>query len=147
MAKNVKETLKDAIRTIEAKEKRRDALLAELASLERDIAKFYTAVETITGKAAKGRGKATGGKRGGSESGESLLAILSRVVPTDKAIGIGEIATLVEDTGYVSKAAKPKNIVGHMLATNPSLFAKEGRGLYKRIEGGEAKPAKAKKSK
>jgi hypothetical protein len=81
------------------------------------------------------------GRPKGSLSPKSLTAVLLKVAPASGATAVDKDALVkaVEKTGYKSKAADLKVVIGQALSGKAGLFAAPERGLWRRTKAGDEK--------
>jgi len=124
---NADALLKNAKKSIVSKEKRRDELARELATLEKDIAEFYKALTAITGgKVSKGK-PAKAGSAGDKVARGGLMDAIMTVVPFEGSISKQDIFAKLPNAN--------KTVIGQYLGTGvkDGTFERVGRGEYRRV--------------
>jgi len=103
---------------------RREKLLAEVASIDAELAGFgYEAVSTPCRKSRAGGGR----KRPRNEM--NLVDTLAKALK-GKTMWVSEAAEAVTKLGYRSSSANFRNIVNQTLLKHNKVFKKVGRGQY-----------------
>ena len=121
-------------RAAEALVSTRDRLLAELDSIESELAQhgFSSGVRprAKSGRPRRAMGGGRGrGRRGGGSGGKSLVDSLHAVLQ-GQTMGVSEVAGAVQRAGYKTSSPNFRTIVNAALLGNTNLFKKVARGQY-----------------
>ncbi len=113
---NLKQMLNARRSELAKLQKQRASLARELASLDRSIARV---------------GGTPGVKGGRARNEQSLTETLQSVLKeAGKPMGVGEILSAVEATGYRSSSANFRGIINQTLIKERKYFTSAGRGIY-----------------
>jgi hypothetical protein len=118
---------KEIERRRKALEGRRDRLVAELDSLDEQLAMLPG---DAPGRSASRTRKKTAHRAGRrTRGGESLAGVLQKVL-TNQTLSVTAMADAVKAAGYPSRSAHLRTMISQTLSRNDDVFKRVARGQY-----------------
>lgn len=113
---------------------RREALQAELAEVEGELASLGGSAPRRRGRPAGSTNKAkkTGGLRGKRPKNKLTMkkSIIKALESSKNGLTLRELAVVVKKSGYKSDSSNFENVVYQCLHNNKAMFPKDGDGKY-----------------